>query len=998
MKCVICKVKVRAQGYLPSLLLFLVSLGVQAQHAKYSTRNYTAIDGLPQSQVMAVREDQYGYLWIATQGGGLARFDGREFKVYTTRDGLLSNDILALYIDRRQHLWVVHPTGISKFEGTSFKRFYNPDGRQRNKHHMRYLLERGDTLFAVNATGTLAKIFRDSVVYWDKPAVPGKSIWHYIRTPDGAHCYFLDDNSFMVQSGQQSYMFSSTEVIGKIYNVFLYKGQVLFKSERGLYKLNYRDRAVEKLPWDIANYVLLYDEKEDIFWTSNGINLVREKLVGGKTRGDTILHDIIIQEVVVDSEGNTWLASNGNGLYRYTVQDFQRTNGEFGGVMAVLNARDGTQWFGSMYKGLSRVRRGVARSFADPKEHYRNDIRTIKQAADGTIWVGTGYGLGRYNEMTDDFTWYGRKEGLAGYSIMSLDFDDRGGMWVATTNGLSYYNGRKFRNYTMADGLGSNSIRYIYYSRYFKTVFILNDVNGLQRLRDNDRFEVVPVPGFRHTAAFGMQPYNDSLLVIASGGAGVVIADPAHNQSHFLTMQEGLASDFIYFVTEDEHRNIWIGSEKGINRVKLNTQFEMVQNLYYGYDNGLLGVETNSNAFDLTPHGKYFGLVDGLYQYNDMSDKPWRSFDLHLTSIQVFYGEYSPLQYAASSEGFFNMPVNPQFPPDRNHLTFAFNRVDKRYPKSVKFQYYLENFDKKWSRPSSIGQVTYSNLPPGNYVLHVMSTDKRGSWGQVRINYPFSVKAPFYQTAAFIVGAFILLAGVVTLILYLRVKQRVNKMIMLERIRIREQENLRKEIARDFHDEMGNQLTRIINYISLLKLNSNGNGHVSNDDLYTKVENSAKYLYTGTRDFIWSIDPVNDELSKLFIHIRDFGEKLFEEKSIQFRAFNEVREKIKLPYGFSRDANLVFKEVMTNAFKYSQAQNVTLSLTRTSDDRFELSVEDDGVGFTTGEGQKTNGLQNIRDRADKIGSVLRIHSVPGQGTRISLTFKITKTPHYGITL
>ena len=178
----------------------------------------------------------------------------------------------------------------------------------------------------------------------------------------------------------------------------------------------------------------------------------------------------------------------------------------------------------------------------------------------------------------------------------------------------------------------------------------------------------------------------------------------------------------------------------------------------------------------------------------------------------------------------------------------------------------------------------------------------------------------------------ILVGGIVTLILFLRVRQRVNRIVMLERIRQKEQENLRKEIARDFHDEMGNQLTRIINYVSLLKLsaNGNGNGHGNGNgnghDLYTKVEDSAKYLYTGTRDFIWSIDPVNDELSKLFIHIRDFGEKLFEEKNINFRAFNGVKEKIKLPYGFSREANLIFKEAMTNAFKSSQAHNVTLNL------------------------------------------------------------------------
>jgi signal transduction histidine kinase len=243
----------------------------------------------------------------------------------------------------------------------------------------------------------------------------------------------------------------------------------------------------------------------------------------------------------------------------------------------------------------------------------------------------------------------------------------------------------------------------------------------------------------------------------------------------------------------------------------------------------------------------------------------------------------------------------------------------------------------------------------------------------------------------------------------MRVRQRVEKAMTLERIRVREQESLRKEIARDFHDEMGNQLTRIINYISLLKLNANGNGNGNGNgyhssasashqaDLYTKVENSAKYLYTGTRDFIWSIDPVNDELSKLFIHIRDFGEKLFEEKGIQFRANNGVKEKIRLPYGFSREVNLIFKEVMTNTFKYSEAQNATISLQREGDG-YEMNFEDDGIGFNATDIEKLNGLKNIRERADKIQAVLRIRSKEGSGTKISLSFQFIKTRQYGITI
>jgi DNA polymerase III delta prime subunit len=138
---------------------------------------------------------------------------------------------------------------------------------------------------------------------------------------------------------------------------------------------------------------------------------------------------------------------------------------------------------------------------------------------------------------------------------------------------------------------------------------------------------------------------------------------------------------------------------------------------------------------------------------------------------------------------------------------------------------------------------------------------------------------------------------------------------------------------------------------------------------------------------------------KLFIHIRDFGEKLFEEKNIQFRAFNEVREKIKLPYGFSREANLIFKEAMTNAFKYSEAKNVSLQLKRSEDNLgFEMSLEDDGIGFSTDEISKSNGLKNLRERADRIHGLLRITSVKKSGTKITLSFKLSKTLKYGLAL
>ena len=83
------------------LILVLISLSLKVGAQQFTLRQYTAVDGLPQSQVNAIVEDQYGYLWIGTSGGGLARFDGREFKVYSTLDGLLSNIVTSLSIDSK---------------------------------------------------------------------------------------------------------------------------------------------------------------------------------------------------------------------------------------------------------------------------------------------------------------------------------------------------------------------------------------------------------------------------------------------------------------------------------------------------------------------------------------------------------------------------------------------------------------------------------------------------------------------------------------------------------------------------------------------------------------------------------------------------------------------------------------------------------------------------------------------------------------------------------
>ncbi len=979
-------------------LVFVISLFttiIKAQSHFYTTQNYAVQNGLPQSQVLGLVEDRNGYLWVGTQGGGLARFDGREFKVYTTLDGLLTNHVTGLKIDSRDNLWILHPRGATKFDGLHFKKFQSAQPASLSATETWRMFEVRDTMFVLSGGSKISKIHNDSIYYWERSAPVNHEIRRMHVSPKGEACFYLADGSFLIRQENDTIVIAPDIKLEHPFNFFNYKGDVLFRTKDGVYKLDIINKNISKMPWSTDNFVVFYDERENVFWTGRADGLLKEKITSSDGKSELIIKDIEATHVLVDSEGNTWIATNGNGLYKYFIQDFQRFDADdIRGVMAIEKDKDDAVWVGTMYKGLWKLQDGKITPYVDGKNAYRNMITSVKESPKGEVWVGSGNGLGQYNKKTDSFRWFLREDGLPGTFVGSLDFDDKG-LWFGTGNGLGYYDGKSFKSYTTKDGLSTNKISILYYSRKLKTLFIATEA-GFHTLK-NGKIDLMPLPELVNTSILTIQPYKDSLLVMGTAGAGIVLLDPQTNRRTLITTREGLASDFIYFVTADEKNYLWIGSEKGINRIMLDSKLNIVENIHFNYDNGLSGVETNQNAFYISAKKKYFGLVDGLYEFNERLDAQPNSFNVHLTDVQILYGEYSPRQYADSTYGFFRIPYQPLLPPDKNHVTFCFNRVDKRYSKSVKYKYLLENFDKTWSQPSSINSVTYSNLPPGEYIFRVMGTNTKGSWGHTQLAYSFTIKTPLYRTTAFIISMFILAGGLITLILYVRVKQRINRAMMMERIRQKEQETLRKEIARDFHDEMGNQLTRIINYVSLLKLSGNGHYAESNGtDLYTKVEDSAKYLYNGTRDFIWSIDPVNDELSKLFIYIRDFGEKLFEEKNINFRAFNELKEKIKLPYGFCREANLIFKEAMTNAFKYSEAKNVSLTLKRDEGDGFIMSLEDDGIGFYTGDVQKSNGLQNIRERADRISADLRIQSEKTLGTKIILNFKITKTLKYGL--
>ena len=931
--------------------------------AQQSTlRKYTAIDGLPQSEVRAMVEDQNGYLWIATQGGGLARYDGREFKVYTTLDGLLSNIVNTLMIDHENNIWMAHPRGITKFDGRNFKKFIQPSSFNGYKR-IRRIFERDDSVFFVTHPGLVGKIYKDSVLYWGKQLVPDKNIFFTYVKPKRAVVHYMSDSSFVYFYEGKTKTLSHKKIFGQAKNIFSIGKNVAIKADDNYFIMDLS--AGKFIPYDIKinKHIIFYDTLNEAFWTRNENKLYKEKVKEGGVESELVYDGAEVSQVMPDGEGNTWIASMGDGLIRYFNQDFDRCASEkLKPIMAIAEDRDNAMWIGA--RQLWKMKQGKIKTYDLPAN--TSGVAAIELASDGTLYVASHGGLGIYNEKTDNFNWLNRSDGLSSGNVSAIEADNKGGLWAGTLGaGLNYFDGKSFSLIPDASNLKTKNITALKYFPATASLFIGTDA-GLDEWR-NSKIKKIWFPEFDNASILSLSSYQDSLLLIGTAGAGFAVYNPQSKKKKIITPKDGLPSGFVFFVAADEENKIWVGTVNGISRIALNTDWEIYESSHFGFDNGLTGIETNQNAFYFGDGIKYFGLIDGIYQFNDLSRVHFMSHPTHLTGIEIFFDNAAVQQYGEADAGFFKIPSKLSVPHNLNHFTFHFNRVDKRNAKSIRYKYFLKNFDKAWSQPTASQEVTYGRLPAGQYTFNVMATNMNGSWDAEPLTYSFTILTPFYQTAWFIGLVILLLLALILYSVMYRMRRRVAKIMEVEHIRQREQENLRKEIARDFHDEMGNQLTRIINYVSLLKLSSHENGNQKQNgqsnglgELFNKVEASAKTLYTGTRDFIWAIDPVNDELSQLFIHLRDFGVKLFEEKSINFRANNNMREAGKLPYGFSREANLIFKEAMTNAFKHSQANNVMLMMSKAYD-IVSIELSDDGVGFDCS-AIATNGLKNIKGR------------------------------------
>jgi signal transduction histidine kinase len=200
--------------------------------------------------------------------------------------------------------------------------------------------------------------------------------------------------------------------------------------------------------------------------------------------------------------------------------------------------------------------------------------------------------------------------------------------------------------------------------------------------------------------------------------------------------------------------------------------------------------------------------------------------------------------------------------------------------------------------------------------------------------------------------------------------------------------SVRNSIAKDLHDDIGSTLTSI-KILSEVSKNNLEKDREKASAFLQKITDQSSAMEQGMSDIVWAIKPDNDKLENMVIRMREYISHTLESKNIEtvFKVDESVLLK-SIGMQQRRDFFLIFKEAINNAAKYSNAATVNIEL-RGFQGNVMLTVSDDGSGFDTSRQTSSNGLKNIRARAEALNGHADIVSVPGKGTTISFSMPAT---------
>jgi signal transduction histidine kinase len=219
-------------------------------------------------------------------------------------------------------------------------------------------------------------------------------------------------------------------------------------------------------------------------------------------------------------------------------------------------------------------------------------------------------------------------------------------------------------------------------------------------------------------------------------------------------------------------------------------------------------------------------------------------------------------------------------------------------------------------------------------------------------------------------------------------RRKIRDQLTLETMKREEKIKIRQQTAEDFHDDLGNKLTRINVLAEILNTKIDAD-KTDQRNLVDQIRQNVASLYNGTKDILWALDPKSDNLYEMLTHIKEVGSEIFQDTPItfQFIEADESLKNVKLTMEYSRNITMIFKETLNNVLKHANATKVIIDAKAITENEILISLRDNGNGFDQDKIKKGYGINNIKARAKRINRELNIFSKNSMGTIVELKFR-----------
>jgi len=1015
--------------------LCLFSSNILAQNNDIRFNHISIEEGLSQTTIFSIAQDHYGFMWFATRDG-LNKYDGDKFTVFRpqpdNRNAISDLGVRRILVDRSGRLWIVSLNGFIDCFDPDSGRFYNmqipaANPNERYQPKARCVAEGPEGKIWIGTVDANLYFYdkkRKQLTYCDKEKEISSELHLHSMIVDKAGNIWLGTWEGLIKVDSNSgkcchykYQANNFQSLSgnAVFDISEDKNGDLWiaTADGGLSFLNVKENKFQNYHSDPKNknsassnriFSVCVDSKSNIWigTADTGLDIFNpnEKVFKHYIHDPQVsstISDGSIRCIFEDQSGTMWIGSANSGLSYCNIKNqsfkqiihVENTEGSLShnAILSLHEDHTGTLWVGTDGGGLNRRLPGQDKFdyfFVNPGSFGSNSISAIYEDRKGTIWIGTDPGSGSsagnvitFNRNTNHFTM--RKELAPEAASVSVFFEDSGGdFWIGT-----YYDGVKRVDSTTKqitdyrfiinnkNSICGNKILSINEDKAGNIWFGTYDSGISKYEKSSNTFSHYQnEPGNKQSlsnnAVWCIYP-DDNFLWIGTWGGGLNRFDFQNETFRIFTIEDGLPTNIIYNILPDKNNNLWMGTNRGICR--FNTQSFKSKN--YDNSNGVINYEINKGAYCTGQDGKfYFGGSKGITIFSPDSIKDnQRIPGVLLTDFTVFD---TPLKLDHPIYSTEEIILSYK----QNFFSIEFAALDYTAPGKNQYSYSLEGVNEDWINNGNKNFASYTNIDPGEYIFHVKGSNNDGVWNEEGTSLRIIITPPFWQTWWFRILLIISFA----FILFAFHRYRLNKLLEVERTRVR--------IARDLHDEVSATLTGIVYFVNAISKEIGKRTTPLLKNLLSLITESATEAQESMSDIIWSINPDNDKWEVLMPKFRRFASDLCESKDIQYKIhISEIFGRKSLQMEKRRHIWLIFKEIVTNAVKHSECSEVTVNISF-DDNIMKLEIADNGNGFDENKPKDRNGIKNIKTRTAVLSGKVKLETQIGKGTKWDISIPI----------